>query len=149
MAAPSSPDGPAECWNQRFSVGDASEDSGLKVELSSTPDITLPAGSSGNALRSSRFESAAPRASGAGAQENEMLNTPSTVESRPLTISMVSRYEIQACWARGVLRPIERRMIIAARHKRGSIKTNGDISKIAHIGTARRRRERSCGGPSG
>src|SRR6266704_3019853 len=102
MAAPSRPDMLSVWLNQRLAAGDASRTIGFNFELSSTPDIIFSAGKTGKSLRSSRPDKAAPTASGAGAQESDMLSTMRMVDRNPLMIISVNRYADQLCRKRGV-----------------------------------------------
>src|SRR5260370_21068268 len=95
-AAPSKPDVLSTRLGQRLVAGEANRTSGFKVVLNSTPDMVRAAGSAGKLPRSSRPERARPTASGAGAQDSEILSTVSIVASNPLMISSVRKYDDQA-----------------------------------------------------
>src|SRR5579864_6753510 len=125
MAAPSRPETPAVGWNQRLAAGDASSTRGFNVELNSTLDISLPAGSDGKLPRSSRSEREELIASGTGTESSEMVKTTIIVDKIPLMMSNVKRYEAHVCRTRGAWLRVATRIISAARHNSGKTRTSG------------------------
>src|SRR6185312_9591 len=145
-AAPRRPDVDSEWLNHRLAAGEASSTIGFSVELNWTPDIVLAAGSEGKFPRSSRPDNATPTASGVGTPGTDIATTTINVETNPLIISKVSRYDHHACASRGVFLRTLIRSTSATRHSTGSSNTRGLSNSRAQTGTGLGKRGRSPAG---